>query len=126
MPAQLIHRRVDRFEMKQTTHNSEIPARNLRNTVPDERNAYEALSRLFEQADQSTTQARCVARLLLAWYDASTFGAWDPIGLWDVDEATGNDMIAVLELIKESRAYIDELGFDREIQLVWQRWMPLK
>jgi ParB family chromosome partitioning protein len=98
----------------------------MRNTVPDEQKAYEALSRLFEQANQNTKQARCVAHLLLAWYDASTFGGWDPVGMWDVDDVTGSDMIAVLELIKESHAYIDELGFDREIQLVWQRWMPVK
>lgn len=98
----------------------------MRNTVSDEQKAYEALLRLFEQADQNTIQARCVAHLLLAWYDASTFGGWDPAGIWDVDEGTGNDMIAVLELIKESRAYIDELGFEREIQFVWQRWMPIK
>ena len=94
--------------------------------IPDEQMAYEALSRLLEQADKSTKEARCVADLLLAWYDAPTFGCWNPVDIWNVDEVTGNNMLAVLQLIKESRAYIDELGFDREIQLVWQRWRPNK
>jgi hypothetical protein len=98
----------------------------MRNVFPDEQAAYEVVSRLLERAGQNTEQARCVADLLLAWYDAPTFGYWNPVDIWNVDDATGNDMIAVLHLIKESHAYIDELGFDTEIQLIWQRWRSPK
>lgn len=94
----------------------------MRDTFPDKQEAYRALSRLLEQAGQNTKQARCVADLLLAWYDAPTFGYWNPVDIWNVDDATGNDMIVVLRLIKESHAYIDELGFEKEIQLIWRKW----
>jgi len=87
----------------------------MRNTVPDEQKAYEALSKLLEQAGQNTKQARCVANLLLAWYDATIFDSWDPVDIWSVDDTTGSDMIAVLHLIKESHTYIDEL--ERVIKL---------
>lgn len=93
-------------------------------TVSTEHRAYEALSRLLKQASANTKQAQCVANLLLAWYDAPTFGYWDPVDLWRVDDTTGDDMIAVLQLAKESHSYIDELGFEGEIQLIWQIWRP--
>jgi len=91
--------------------------------IGNDQAGYEALLRLFKLTTLNTIQARCAANLLLACYDAPIFGGWDPTEIWKVDEATGSDMLSLLQLVKWSGLYIDELGFDKEIQLVWRKWM---
>ena len=84
---------------------------------------YEALARLLEIARTTNSgQARRVADFLLAWYNAEENGAWNPTDLWNVDAAIANDMLTVLQLIRQAQTYPDELGFKRETQDVWRLW----
>lgn len=82
----------------------------------------EALIRLLAIACRDTGQSRRVADFLLAWHNAEENGGWDPTDLWNVDAAVADDMVAVLRLIRESRRYPGDIGFDGEIHAVWQMW----
>ena len=84
--------------------------------------AYEAIARLFEVAKQDTGQSRRVASFLLAWHNAEENGGWDPVDLWNVDEAIAQDMLTVLGLIRQTRRYPGDLGFEEEILSVWKNW----
>jgi len=46
-----------------------------------------ALERLFQIALRDTGQSRRVANFLLAWHNAEENGGWDPVDLWNVDDA---------------------------------------
>src|SRR5712692_9258118 len=88
----------------------------------DQRESYEAVHRLLLIASQDTGQARRVADFLLAWHNAGENGGWDPVDLWSVDTAIADDMLMVLGLICESHRYPGELGFNKKIQAMWERW----
>src|SRR6266852_888237 len=89
----------------------------------DDREAYEAVRRLFKVAAQDTGQARRVADFLLAWHNAAENGGWAPVDLWSVDTAIADDMLLVLGLIRESSPrYPGDMGFRKEIQAVWEAW----
>jgi hypothetical protein len=62
---------------------------------PHERQAWEALERLLRVARKDTGQARRVADFLLAWHNAEENGGWDPVDLWNVDDAIAEDMRTV-------------------------------
>ncbi len=81
-----------------------------------------AIERLLQIARRDTGQSRRVADFLLAWHNAHENGGWDPTDLWAVDEAIVSDMLTVLNLIATVRRYPPDLGFDAEIQAVWQQW----
>ena len=82
----------------------------------------EALARLFPIALSNTGQARRVADFLLAWHNAAENGGWDPVDLWNVDDAIADDILSVLQLLRVEHQYADDLGFRPEIEAVWQRW----
>ena len=82
----------------------------------------EALARLFPIALSDTGQARRVADFLLAWHNAAENGGWDPIDLWNVDDAIADDILCVLQLLHAEHKYPDDLGFRPEIEAVWKRW----
>lgn len=84
--------------------------------------AYEALGRLLDIARRDTGQSRRVADFLLAWHNAEENGGWDPTDLWNVDTAIADDLLTVLRFIREFHRYPGDLGFEREIQAVWQAW----
>ena len=84
--------------------------------------AYEALGRLLDIARRDTGQSRRVADFLLAWHNAEENGGWDPTDLWNVDTAIADDMLTVLRLIRESNRYPGDIGFEKEMQTVWQTW----
>jgi hypothetical protein len=84
--------------------------------------ALEALGRLLQVARRDTGQARRVADFLLAWHNAQDNGGWDPIDLWNVDRTIADDMLTVLQLIRESHRYPGDLGFGEEINAVWRLW----
>ena len=67
--------------------------------------AYEALGRLLDIARRDTGQSRRVADFLLAWHNAEENGGWDPTDLWNVDTAIADDMLTVVQLIRESNRY---------------------
>lgn len=91
-------------------------------TKAAEQQAWAALERLLQVARQDTGQARRVANFLLAWHNAEENGGWDPVDLWNVDDAIAEDMLTVVRLVKESRRYPRDLGFEEEIQAVWRVW----
>jgi hypothetical protein len=62
------------------------------------------------------------ADFLLAWHNAAENGGWDPVDIWNVDDAIAEDMLTVMHLVKESRRYPGDLGFEEEIQTVWRMW----
>src|SRR5262245_31697387 len=91
-------------------------------TSAPEQQAWAALERLLQVARQDTGQARRVANFLLAWHNATENGGWDPVDLWSVDDAIAEDLLTVVRLVKESRRYPGDLGFEEEIKAVWQAW----
>ena len=47
----------------------------------------------------------------------------DPTDLWTVDEAIADDVRTVLRLIREEHGkYPNDLGFEPEIEHIWQLW----
>ena len=46
----------------------------------------------------------------------------DPVDLWNVDTEIADDMLTVVNLIRESHRYPNDLGFEEEIQEVWRLW----
>jgi ParB family transcriptional regulator, chromosome partitioning protein len=83
----------------------------------------DALARLVRISMGDTGQSRRVANFLLAWYNATENGGWDPADLWTVDSEIANDMVAVIGLIRQRGGkYPDDLGFRREIGRIWELW----
>jgi len=94
-----------------------------RHKVRDDFTELEALGRLLEIAQRDTGQSRRVANFLLAWHNAEENGSWAPADLWAVDAGIADDMVTVVGLIRRSGGhYPNDLGFEREITAVWQRW----
>lgn len=96
--------------------------RGMENPAFRDQAAYEALGRLLDIARRDTGQARRVADFLLAWHNAEENGGWDPVDLWNVDTAIADDMLTVLRLIRKTHHYPGDMGFEKEIQAVWQIW----
>jgi len=63
-----------------------------------------AIESLLKIALRDTGQSRRVADFLLAWYNASGNGGWDPGDLWAVEAAIASDMMTVLDLIHRGPA----------------------
>jgi hypothetical protein len=80
----------------------------------------EALGRLCATARRDTGQSRRVANFLPAWHNAEENGGWDPTDLWNVDTAVAEDLMIVLELASDSRKYPGNLGFEPELNAIWQ------
>jgi hypothetical protein len=89
----------------------------------DQQDGYEALARLLQIARRDTGQSRRVADFLLAWHNAEENGGWDPTDLWNVDPGIAEDIIRVLRLVRDSRRYPGDLGFEPEISAVWRTWL---
>ena len=90
------------------------------NTVVSEGVA--ALGRLIPIALRDTGQSRRVADFLLAWHHAQENGGWDPTDLWSIDSAIAEDIVAVIKLLREVHRYPGDLGFQREIERIWELW----
>ncbi len=82
----------------------------------------EALGRLCVFALRDTGQSRRVADFLLSWHNAEENGGWDPTDLWNVDAEIAADFLTVLRLALESHKYPGDLGFEPEIQAIWELW----
>lgn len=74
---------------------------------------YEALARLMAIGQRDTGQSRKVADFLLAWHNADENGGWNPFDLCSVDAQIADDMLSVLQLVREGN-YPDSLGFGKE------------
>ncbi|MCM2505636.1 hypothetical protein NDN16_18375 [Aureimonas altamirensis] len=89
--------------------------------TPQERAAVE---RLIELAKSDTGQARRAADFLLAWWNATDLGGFNPIDAGNVDEAIAEDMMTVFAFVARapSPVYPDE--YERDIRTLIQRWRP--
>lgn len=70
----------------------------------------DALTRLITIAKRDTGQSKRVADFLLSWWNANSCGGFDLTDLWGVDAEIADDMLAVIGLIRQTRAYPDTLG----------------
>jgi len=84
------------------------------------------IARLIEIALRDTGQSGRVANFLLAWHNAPENGGWDPTELWAVDQQIASDMLKVLHLVRLTHRYPAELGFEKELGQVWNRWRGTK
>ena len=91
-------------------------------TTKDHQDGWNALERLFRVGRKDTGQARRVANFLLAWYNADENGGWDPTDLWSVDASIAEDMLTVVQFIRDSHRFPDGLGFADEIAAIWSLW----
>jgi hypothetical protein len=86
------------------------------------RTGEQVLKRLFDVAAADTGQSRRVADFLLSWHNSEENGGWNPTDLWNVDEDIADDILAVLNLLRERHVYAEALGFGDRMYAVWERW----
>lgn len=70
----------------------------------------DALTRLITIAKRDTGQSKRAADFLLSWWNATSCGGFDLTDFWSVDAEIADDMLAVIGLIRQTRAYPDTLG----------------
>ena len=90
--------------------------------TPPTKKEIASIERLIAVAKRDTGQSREVASLLLAWYNAATYGGFDLTDLWGVDDDIALDMTNVIEYVARSRHYPDALGFDEDFQQSARLW----
>lgn len=86
----------------------------------------DALARLIRVASRDTGQSCRVANFLLAWWNATNCGGFDLTDLWSVDPEIADDMVSVIALIMQSRAYPDILGTEirGQFETLVALWRP--
>lgn len=78
-----------------------------------------ALQRLIQIAKRDTGQSRRVASFLLSWWNAKTFGGFDPTDLWTLDDGIVADILLVLQLIsKNTGKYPDAFELADEFEAI--------
>lgn len=97
-----------------------------RSNPAQEKSGMDALERLIEIARRDTGQSKRVADFLLSWWNATSCGGFDLTDLWSVDSEIADDMIAVIGLIRRSRAYPDTFGtrIYEQFRAILDRWRP--
>jgi hypothetical protein len=85
---------------------------------------YAPLERLIRIAQGDSGQCRVVANFLLAWWNAAEYGGFDLTDVWAVDSKIAADMLAVFEQLVRCRRYPDSLGYEKQFQIIVQRWRP--
>lgn len=90
----------------------------------DDDPARRALRRLLAMAQTDTGQARCVANLLLAWWNASACGGFDFCELWAVSDPVRADMLDVIGLIARDRQAATHYGLGDAFEILVRRWRP--
>jgi hypothetical protein len=81
-----------------------------------------SVARLMRIAMGDTGQCRRVADFLLAWHNADENGGWDPTDLWNVDATIADDILTALLLLRMENRYPGDLGFQKEIDRIWELW----
>jgi len=81
-----------------------------------------SVARLMRIAMGDTGQCRRVADFLLAWHNAEENGGWDPTDLWNVDATIADDILTALLLLRMENRYPGDLGFQKEIDRIWELW----
>ena len=82
------------------------------------------LERLIRIAQGDSGQCRVVANFLLAWWNAAEYGGFDLTDVWAVDSKIAADMLAVFGQLVHCRRYPDSLGYEKQFQIIVQRWRP--
>ena len=99
------------------------PMRTVHATALEDRESCLAsVAHLLRIALGNTGQSRRVADFLLAWHNAQENGGWDPTDLWNVDVAIADDILIALHLLRRENRYPGDLGFQKEIDQIWERW----
>jgi len=90
------------------------------------KNGIEALARLIHIAMSDTGQSRRVASFLLSWWNATSCGGFDLADFWSVDAEIADDMLLVIGLIRQTRAYPDTLGTEihGQFKALVSLWRP--
>lgn len=83
-----------------------------------------ALERLLEIAEGDSGGETRVRKFLLSWWNAPSFGGFDPTDLWTFDSGIVRDVFTVLVMINNARAYPDTLGYRDRFDWLVVRWHP--
>ncbi|WP_313620721.1 ParB/RepB/Spo0J family partition protein [Achromobacter sp.] len=111
-----VQRSMDRLE--QHGRDSANPALRKKGT--------DALARLINIAQRDTGQSKRVADFLLSWWNATSCGGFDLTDFWNVDAEVADDMLVVIGLIRQTRAYPDTLGTEihGQFKALVSLWRP--
>lgn len=87
----------------------------------------DALARLINIAQRDTGQSKRVADFLLSWWNATGCGGFDLTDFWSVDAEIADDMLVVIGLIRQTRAYPDTLGTEihEQFKALVALWRPV-
>jgi chorismate mutase len=83
-----------------------------------------AVERLIAIAFKDTGQCRHVANFLLAWANAMSFGGWDPVDMWCVDQEIIEDELLILRMVAKSQVYPNNLGMKHVFRALARKWRP--
>lgn len=77
-------------------------------------------------AMSDTGQSRRVANFLLSWWNATSCGGFDLAEFWSIDAEIADDMLLVIGLIRQTRAYPDTLGTENhgQFKALVALWRP--
>ena len=90
----------------------------------DDRIGNAALKRLLAIAQTNSGQYRRVADFLLACWNASACGGFDPTALWSLEPAIRDDILAVPQLIARHREQPTAYGHGDAFAALVRRWRP--
>ena len=79
-----------------------------------------ALNRLFTVARRGTGQSRHVSNFLLAWWNASQNGGWDPTDLWAIDRDIKDDILTLISYMGRHKEYPD--SYQPEFRALVDMW----
>ncbi|KRC69340.1 hypothetical protein ASE30_18530 [Achromobacter sp. Root83] len=84
------------------------------------------MARLINVAQRDTGQSKRVADFLLSWWNATSCGGFDLTDFWSVDAEIADDMLVVIGLIRQTRAYPDTLGTEihEQFKALVALWRP--
>jgi hypothetical protein len=89
-------------------------------------NAFErqAFERLLEIAESDTGQSRIVANFVLAWWNASSLGGFDPADLSMVDAAIAADIATIIVSIARNGETFYPTEYRSKIEKLIELWRP--
>jgi len=79
-----------------------------------------AFERLLRVAQDHSGQSRKVADFLLACWNATDNGGWDPNDLWAVDDVLADDMLTMLAFIRREATYFYD--YEADMRQLWEQW----
>ena len=83
-----------------------------------------ALERLLAVAGYDSGQSRRVANFLLSWWNAVSYGKFDPTDMWGLDADIRIDVVTVLIFIAGHQTYPDTPGYGPQFDRLVAEWRP--